>query len=55
MKNEKVFDKEQKWRFCNGKLRPSPNEWSTTYKCDSCGNSSGMVNILGGCSTKIYY
>ena len=56
LKEEKInLNTERKWRFCNAKLKPYPHKWSYgSYKCPECGSTSGMVNALGGCSTKIY-
>ena len=52
-KEEKQFNSEKKWKFCNSKLQPYPHPWSDSYKCPCCGSKSGLVNALGGCSTKV--
>lgn len=53
-KEEKQFNTERKWKFCNAKFQPFPNPWSDSYICPVCGNKSGLVNALGGCSTKVF-
>ena len=51
----KKFNAERKWKFCNAKLEPYPHPWSYgDYKCPKCGSTSGMVNALGGCATKVF-
>lgn len=56
LSEEKInLNTERKWYYCNGKLKPCPNEWSYgSHIYPQCGSTSGMVNALGGCSTKIY-
>lgn len=56
MKNKDKDNSTKKdWHFCNAKLEPYPHPWSHgKYKCPRCGSTSGMVNILGGCNTKIF-
>ncbi len=41
------------WKFCNTELIPEKG-YCQECTCPKCGSTSGLVNIIGLCSTKVY-
>jgi len=41
------------WKFCNTELILEKGYFQE-YRCPKCGSTSGLVNVIGLCATKVY-
>jgi hypothetical protein len=48
-----IIDGSVKFKFCNTKLVEEEG-YGQDYRCPKCGSTSGLVNLIGLCATKVY-